>query len=264
MGSNMRIWESLRSDARQADNLIERKISALEVMARSVDVEGGSGHLFERDSHNTCDTNRYSGALSCSSTNAPDTTAVAVAPEVRVRNTRERFEHSRAELEMALQRFETLLGTMEEAASTLPPESAALTHTERFRQLAAEKRRSLTRIIADFRRRCERIELLPNINRELDLHREDIGTQLLLQEQESLRHTQRTLNNIIDRGEQAHHQLRGQRDVFSTISGRLQEISTRVPFVKNVLSKIDSKRRREAVILGSVIGVCFILVVLFI
>ncbi|RHW67723.1 Golgi SNAP receptor complex member 1 [Trypanosoma brucei equiperdum] len=263
MDSKQRIWDSLRNDARQADNLIERKLAALEDIARRVDDETSGVSFGAKGTASTTGFNQYNNPSSSSSTTFGNTAVVHFPSESHVRSVQLEFGHSQSEVEVVLQRFETLLETMAETARELPLESAAMTHMERFQQLAAEKRRTLFRVAADFKRRCERVELLPNISRELDVHREDVGTQLLLKEQESLRHTQRMLNNIIDRGEQAHLQLREQRDTFSSVSDRLLEITQRVPFVKNVLNRIDSRRRREAVIVGALIGLCMTIFVLF-
>ncbi|KEG07771.1 golgi SNARE protein-like [Trypanosoma grayi] len=237
MESKQRVWESLRNDARQADSLIERQIAALEAVAH-IDA-GPSGQEFG------------------SSENGLSTVA-------RLEVAQQQFDRQRVEVELALQRFETLLDTMAETARALPPESAAQTHTERFLQLAAEKRRTVARIAADFKRRREWAELLPSVTNDLETHREGAGVRVLMEEQDALRHTQRRLHSILEQADSSRDKLRAQRDAFLRMEDHAMQIVQRIPLVKSVLSRIDSKRRRDAVVLGGVIGICLFLTVFFV
>ncbi|EAN88325.1 putative Golgi SNAP receptor complex member 1 [Trypanosoma cruzi] len=237
MESKLRVWESLRNDARQADSVIERQLNVLEGISRL----GGNSGVYE--SRATAD-----GAAS------------SVA---RIEVAQREFDRKRSDVEMALQQFESLLETMAETARALPPESTAHSHTERFLQLAAEKRRAVTRLTADFKRRREWAELLPSVTHDLEAHREGEGVRFLMEEQDSLRHTQRRLNNILSQAESSRDQLRGQRDAFARMEDRLVQIALRVPVLKRVLGRISSKRRRDALVLGVVIGICMLLMILF-
>ncbi|EKF29095.1 Golgi SNARE protein-like, putative [Trypanosoma cruzi marinkellei] len=237
MESKLRVWESLRNDARQADSVIERQLNVLEGISRLGENSGAY------DSRVTGD-----GAAS------------SVA---RIEVAQREFDRKRNEVEMALQQFESLLETMAEMARVLPPESTAHSHTERFLQLAAEKRRVVARLTADFKRRREWAELLPSVTHDLEAHREGEGVRFLMEEQDSLRHTQRRLNNILSQAENSRDQLRGQRDAFTRMEDRLVQIALRVPVLKKVLGRIASKRRRDALVLGVVIGICMLLLILF-
>ncbi|RNF23784.1 golgi family SNARE protein [Trypanosoma conorhini] len=238
MESKLHAWDSLRNDARQADSVIERQLTVLESISRFGE-NNGSSHEFRK-------------------------TGNGAAPSVaQIEMAQREFDRQRNEVEMSLQRFESLLVTMADTARALPPESTAQSHTERFLQLAAEKRRTVARLTADFKRRREWAELMPGVTNDLETHREGEGVRFLMEEQDSLRHTQRRLNNILNQADESREQLRGQRDAFTRMEDRAMRIALRVPLIKKVLGRIDSRRRREAVILGGVIGACVLLVIFF-
>ncbi|RNF09527.1 golgi family SNARE protein [Trypanosoma rangeli] len=237
MESRLRAWESLRNDARQADRVIERQLNALEGISRFGD-----------------------NTISYEFKGMSDGAASSAA---QIEMAQREFDRQRNEVETSLQRFESLLETMADTARALPLESTAQSHTERFLQLAADKRRTVARLVADFKRRREWVELMPSVTNDLETHREGEGVRFLIEEQESLRHTQRRLNTILTQVDTSREQLRGQRDAFTRMEDRAMQIALRVPLIKKVLGRIDSRRRREALILGGVIGVCMLLVIFF-
>ncbi|ORC91381.1 golgi SNARE protein-like [Trypanosoma theileri] len=267
MESKQRAWESLRNDARNIDSLIEHQLTALENTARIGDSSNGFGFGSSSSSsssggntiHNTLQTN----VSSSSGHSAGDGLA-------KLEQTQQDFDRQRAELEAALLRFESIVDAMAEVARGLPPASAAHTHTDRFQRLVAEKRRAVQRVVADFRRRREWAELMPAVAGTLagagggGAGGSHDGVRLLVEEQSALRHTQRRVQQILQQAEESREGLRGQRERFMRMEDRVLQIAERVPVIKSVLGRIDSRRRREAVVLGAIVGICLFITVFFI
>ncbi|KAH9598081.1 hypothetical protein LSM04_002835 [Trypanosoma melophagium] len=279
MESKQRAWESLRNDARHIDSLIEHQLTALEKTARIGDNSNGPG--FETSSNNksnnsnnissnTLNTNIHSHININSSASHSSSATDGLAAIAKIEEAQREFDRQRAEVEAALLRFESIVDNMAETARGLPPASAVHTHTDRFQRLVAEKRRAVQRVVADFRRRREWAELMPavagtiagnNNNSNAEMHD---GVRLLVEEQSALRHTQRRVMQIVQQAEATREGLRGQREKFMRMEDRVLQIAERVPMIKSVLGRIDSRRRREAVVLGAIIGFCLFITVFFI
>lgn len=50
--------------------------------------------------------------------------------------------------------------------------------------------------------------------------------------------------------------LKSQRETFKMIQTKVNDLSNRFPMVNNLMSKINFRRKKDALILGSVIGLC--------
>ena len=50
--------------------------------------------------------------------------------------------------------------------------------------------------------------------------------------------------------------LQSQRETFKLIQTKVNDPSNRFPMINTLMTKINFRRRRDALILGSIIGVC--------
>lgn len=55
----------------------------------------------------------------------------------------------------------------------------------------------------------------------------------------------------------------GQRNSLKRVQARVNDLTSRFPIINNVMQRINFRKRRDAIILGSVIGVGFILLMLY-
>lgn len=255
MDSKQRAWETLRGEARQLDSDLEKQLTRLEQIANvnesNVSVSnsasrGGSGSNYE-----------FNGA-----TSGGDGTGSA-SPKTSLREVQHQFDTLRREIDGSLQRFDRVLVSMSDICRDLPASSPAAKHTERFQGLYQEKRQTLQRIELNFRQRRERLELMPSINKDLKQYHEDAGVRTLMDEQETIRHTQVRVNQILEQGASTHSRLLSQRERFNNIGDKLVQIVERVPMIQNVLHRIDVRRRREVVVLGAVVALCLLLTMVF-
>ena len=54
-----------------------------------------------------------------------------------------------------------------------------------------------------------------------------------------------------------------QRNSMKRMQARVNDLSTRFPAVNNLMQRISLRKKRDAIILGSVIGIGFILLLLY-
>ena len=226
----MRMWESLRGDARYEDAAIENKLSTFERLALS---------------------------------ETPD------------EMTERRFDEARNDLDHHIRKMYSVVLSMSEVVQQIIPTSgggapshqdvaAMQKHTGRFEEIVLEKQRLLRRLQQDFAKRKERALLLSKVQHDIGLHQEENESiRHLATEQDSLRHTQRRLNDILSQADMTREKLRAQRQTFNNVADKAVQIAERIPFINGLLKRIDAKRRRDAVVVAVVIAVCLFLIFLF-
>lgn len=266
------LWENIRHDARKLEQQLDDRLGRLEDLAkvdeRAVlapgETEGagpsGGGSLVDPYHNSNVFATTSSSAAASHGKSHADAAAAPRRPLARIVAD---FDAAAHDVDATLQQLEQTVRTMQERGASLPPASSALRVTERFQSVATEKRRTLQRLQADFRRRRERLELVPNVQRDLKAYGDDAGVRLLMEEQQALRHTAARVNNILEEASETHGAMRRQRERFDSMGDRLVQIAERVPVIQSVLRRVDARRRRHVVILGLVIGLCLLLTVVF-
>ena len=79
---------------------------------------------------------------------------------------------------------------------------------------------------------------------------------LLLKESEHARNSEKLIDDQITIAMEARDSLYSQRDTFKAIQKKLNDISNRFPMVNNLIQKINLRKRRDAIIVAIVIGLC--------
>lgn len=78
----------------------------------------------------------------------------------------------------------------------------------------------------------------------------------LLRESEHVRHSERLIDDQISIAIEAREALANQRQTFKAIQTKLNDISNRFPMINNLVQKINLRKRRDAIILAVVVGLC--------
>jgi Golgi SNAP receptor complex protein 1 len=223
--SKAKMWESFRADARREDAEIENKISQLETQAASSE---------------------------------------AAAAYAALERAQETALSSVRHLQTVVKSMSDLVTTMRREGGTDPAELATMSkHTQRFDEVVLDKSTTIRRLMIDARRRREKAELLTKVHTQIAVHDDETDTRHLTSEQESLRHTQRRTRELLEQAAENRAKLREQRNMFTGIGDKALGIAEQVPVVKDLLKRIDAKRRREAVILAIIIALCFVMVFMF-
>ena len=110
----------------------------------------------------------------------------------------------------------------------------------------------------------EREDLLSSVHRDINDYRQNTNANskrmdLLLQESESARNSERMIDDQINIAIEARETLVNQRLVFKTIQTKLNDITNRFPVINSLVQKINLRKRRDSIILGTVIGLCLTL-----
>jgi Golgi SNAP receptor complex protein 1 len=177
-----------------------------------------------------------------------------------------RFDQLEVEVQQTLKRFHAVVQSMSDMVGQMGQggESAAMRkHTQRFEEIIAESQRAVVRLGRESKKRRERAQLLTKVHSEITIYNESNDLRTLASEQDSLRHTLNRTRQLIDDGEAARGRLAAQRAMLLGIGDKVTGLAERVPYVGDILKRIDKKRRRDVVILALVIALCLLLIFVF-
>lgn len=268
---HMANWERLRNEARQTDQLVDQQLRKLEsaalfdegkLLSSDASALANGGHSASVASPLT---GPSSGIVHRSSSGASSPSSSMTMDDVEYQ-----YRNAERETDESLRRLEQIVTNMDDLCRELGPTSAAVRHTERFHGLLVEKQNTRRRLASDFRTRKDRVELAVS-RRAGDARRRGdgddeaagAGVRILMDEQTSIQHTLSRVNGLMEQAESTRDRLRMQRERFNEMGDKLVLIAERIPFVQNVLRRIDARRRREVVVLGSVLSSFMFIFVFF-
>jgi len=150
------------------------------------------------------------------------------------------------------------------------PSSVAGQHTlQRHRDILQDYRQEFNKTRSNVASIIERHDLLDSVRKDItDYQRNMKGNQgsasnrrmeLLLKENEHARRSERMIDDQINIAVESRETLMSQRVAFKAIQTKLNDISNRFPLINNLVQKINLRKRRDTIIMGSVIGLCLVI-----
>ncbi|CAL4101730.1 unnamed protein product, partial [Meganyctiphanes norvegica] len=84
---------------------------------------------------------------------------------------------------------------------------------------------------------------------------------LYLKEGEHLANSERMIDEQISIAVETRDHLKNQREAFKFFQTKMNDISNRFPIINSLMVKINIRKRRDSLILGTVIGVCLTIMI---
>uniref|UniRef100_A0AAQ5Y2M6 Golgi SNAP receptor complex member 1 n=1 Tax=Amphiprion ocellaris TaxID=80972 RepID=A0AAQ5Y2M6_AMPOC len=171
------------------------------------------------------------------------------------------FDTMSVEIEQLLAKLTAVNDKMAEYTNTPGTASlnAALMHTlQRHRDILQDYTHEFHKTKGNFLAIREREDLLGSVRKDIETYKSGSGvnnrrTELFLKEHEHLRNiAMATKENMTS-----------QRGILKSIQSRVNTLANRFPTINNLIQRINLRKRRDSLILGSVIGVCTILLLLY-
>lgn len=149
--------------------------------------------------------------------------------------------------------------------------SVAGQHTlQRHRDILQDYRQEFNKTRSNVANIIERHDLLDSVHKDINDYQKNMsGSQggtsnrrmdLLLKESEHARHSERMIDDQINIAVESRETLMSQRVAFKAIQTKLNDISNRFPLINNLVQKINLRKRRDTIIIGSVIGLCLVFI----
>jgi len=231
-------WEELRKEARSLENQIDSKLvelSRLGTSLKSPSPDFGSS--------------------------TSDKTPLLLAEDNPVDATEKDFDRLIEELDELLSRLTSINSSLNDWADK-NTSSAATSHTlQRHREILKDYRQEYLQTKNNISTLIKRHELFDSKSSQRRSggsgdFSSNIRMDLLLKESEHARNSEKLIDDQITIAMEARDSLYSQRDTFKAIQKKLNDISNRFPMVNNLIQKINLRKRRDAIIVAIVIGLC--------
>ncbi|CAK1590477.1 unnamed protein product [Parnassius mnemosyne] len=223
-GATSSSWEDLRKQARHLENDIDMKLVAFSKLGVT------------------------SGSSSLSSETVP------------LINSDDMFDTMSMELQQLLNK----LSAINDKMADLAPNGAASMHTiKRHREILMDYQQEFSKTSARVSARREREELLrggsPPPAAAAGLSRRDQYAK----EANHLHSSHMLVDEQINIAMEAREHLSSQRQTFKRMQTRFNDIANRFPMLNSLIYRINSRKRRDSLILGLVVAVCTFLLLCY-
>ncbi|XP_018318423.1 Golgi SNAP receptor complex member 1, partial [Agrilus planipennis] len=165
---------------------------------------------------------------------------------------------------MEIQQLLNKLSQVNERMSEQPVSGVAMMHTiQRHRDIAADLQRDFHKTNSQFVSRREREELFKNVRTD-SFRTEGVNRRdMYLKENTHIQNSDQLVNEQIAIAMETKDHLLNQRQTFKRMQTRFNDISHRFPVINSLVQRINLRKRRDAIILGSVIGICTFLLLMY-
>jgi len=256
-------WEELRKEARQLENQIDAKLVQLSKLGTSLNCSPSSSLT--------------------SGFGVSDKTplmAAADGEEGGDDGSHRRFKALCDDISSALGRLAAINEGLTEWATQSAggdggsAPSAAIHHTlQRHKDILQDYQQEFNKTKSNVMAAIERHDLLDSVHKDISDFRmatsagggssgggSNAGNrrmEMLLKESEHARNSERLIDEHISIAVESRDALVNQRLAFKAIQTKLNDISNKFPMINNLVQKINLRKRRDTIILGAVIGLCF-------
>ena len=148
--------------------------------------------------------------------------------------------------------------------------AAAIHHTlQRHTEILADYRGEFNKTSANIAAMMEREELLGSVSQDLQHYRGKDGgrsqkMESMQRELEHTRNSERMIDEQINIALETRDNLVNQREVLKAVQTKLNDLSSKFPLINSLVNKINLRKRRDTIIMGSVIGVCLVFMIWYV
>lgn len=137
----------------------------------------------------------------------------------------------------------------------------------RHREILADHRRELQRLKTSLSDARNKANLLSNVRSDIDSYRSSNPAQqeadYMLDERRRIDESHVMADNVLSQAYAVNESFNLQRETLTSINRRITGALAQVPGMNTLMNKISSKKRRDGIILGSFIAICFLILMWF-
>ncbi|VDI36024.1 golgi SNAP receptor complex member 1 [Mytilus galloprovincialis] len=243
------LWEDLRKQARQLENEIDLKLVSFSKLGTNY-----SSHIDYGNKPNE------EHALTKSES----------APLINKTSSEHMFDTMAMEIEQLLSKLQDVNDRMSDYTQniSMSSPSAALLHTlQRHRDILQDYSHEFHKTKANISAIREREDLLGSVRRDISAYKNSSGlnrrTDMYLKEHDHIRSSEKMIDDQISIAIATKENLQSQRKVLGTITQKMNSLANRFPLINTLMQKINLRKRRDTIILASVIATCVIILLLY-
>lgn len=165
---------------------------------------------------------------------------------------------------------ENLVGQLNrllDSETTLTSSALKQNNLSRHREILTEHRRELTRLRSSLQEARNRANLLSNVRSDIDAYHssnpEAAEAEYMLGERSRIDNSNNMADSVLSQAYAINESFGLQRETLASINRRINMAASQVPGLNSIMSRISAKKRRDGIILGSFIALCFLLFLYF-
>ncbi|KJX99986.1 vesicle transport v-SNARE protein Gos1 [Zymoseptoria brevis] len=180
-------------------------------------------------------------------------------------------EESKTEeqLNEILEKRTALLGQLARTLDSEPtPSALKSTNLARHREILTQHRTELARLKAQITHARDRANLLSNVRNDIDAYRsaqnpEAQEAEYMLNERRRIDNSHNMADSVLSQAYAVNESFGLQRESLVGIQRRITGAAAQIPGINGLMQRIGSKKRRDGIILGSFIALCFLALLWF-
>ncbi|KAF8808129.1 V-snare-domain-containing protein [Phlegmacium glaucopus] len=171
------------------------------------------------------------------------------------------------DLELELDDLSVKLEEINEQLATLArtPElmsASMLRAIQRHKELQQDSMRELKRTKANAKHALDQANLLSGVRNDIDAYKSSAADSLLA-ERGRIDSSHSMTDDIIEQAYETRSEFSRQRASLASINTRMIHVIGTMPGINNLVSMIKTRRRRDSIIIGLLIGVCTIIILTY-
>ncbi|KAI0363617.1 V-snare-domain-containing protein [Pilatotrama ljubarskyi] len=184
--------------------------------------------------------------------------------DVEASGSSERWRDLEAEVDELLEKLQEINDELSTVANDTqnPPSPSMLRAIQRHREVYLDYARELRRTKGNVKAALEQANLLSGVRNDIDAYKSSAADSLLA-ERGHIDNSHRMTDDMLAQAYETRAEFARQRSTISGINARMQGVLSSMPGINNLLSMIKTRRRRDAVIVGCLIGLCTVLLFMY-
>lgn len=147
--------------------------------------------------------------------------------------------------------------------SETTPSALKSTNLARHREILQQHRTEFSRLKATIMSNRDRVKLLNNVRSDLNTYRarenpETAQAEYMLSERRRIDNSHNMTDNVLNQAYAINESFNIQRENLASIQRRITGAAAQIPGINSLMQRIGSKKRRDGIILGSFIAICFL------
>ncbi|KAF8204024.1 hypothetical protein BJ912DRAFT_223524 [Pholiota molesta] len=130
---------------------------------------------------------------------------------------------------------------------------------QRHKELQQDNMRELKRTKTNVKHALDQANLLSGVRNDIDAYKSSAADSLLA-ERGRIDSSHQMTDTVIEQAYETRSEFSRQRTSLAGINNRMVQVIGTMPGINNLVGMIKSRRRRDSIIMGVVIGVCCIII----
>ncbi|KAJ5802614.1 uncharacterized protein N7503_005064 [Penicillium pulvis] len=175
-----------------------------------------------------------------------------------------------SQLKDLLERRDALIAQLSrllDSEATLTSSALKQSNLSRHREVLQDHRRELQRLSSAIAEARDRANLLSNVRSDIDAYRASnpsaAEAEYMLEERGRVENSHNMMDGVLSQAYAINENFGVQRETLASINRRIVGAASQVPGMNYLMTKIGTKKRRDAIILGCFIGFCFLMLLYF-